>query len=209
MLDPEVLRQELDRLTSQVTKKTEQEVLEETVMAELARLGGQRVTDDSIVQEGTRLVLPATMTPHDAVDFLHQYIEAQETPHTFTKTFRFRPLDGAAAFERALRRVFGNSGIGRPTWTFFGKIPPALISVDVGLHESIQVPQGEIEVPSFEGTIELGQTRHRELGHLFQITITCPRKYKANVEGLFKVIEEELHARSIYKGKAIDGQTVP
>src|SRR5207342_1225523 len=67
----------------------------------------------------------------------------------------------------------------------------------------------ELKVPSFDGTMFVTSTTSRAYGPLFHIQVTCARKYKAHVEGLFQVIEEELEKNSIYKGKAVDGNAEP
>lgn len=190
-------------------QQTEQEQLHERILGALAELGGQRVTEDTIAREGTRMVLPATMEPRDAVLFLEAYIAQQDTETEFSRTFRYRPADGAAALERALKRVFGSAGIGKATWTFFGKQPPERRSIHVGVHETLDVPAGQVQVPSFEGTMFITASKHREYGELFHLLVRAPRKFKPHIEGLFQVIEEELKARSIYKGQAIDGQGEP
>jgi hypothetical protein len=209
LLDPEVMRAELDRLSASVRPKTDEEMLQEKVMAELGRLGGSRITEDTIERSGTKFVLPETMTTQDAVVFLQQFNEQQEAYHSFSRTFRYRPIDGAAAFERALKRVFGTTGIGRRQFSFFGSTLPEFRTVQVGPNMTMQVPWGQFEVPSFEGTITLGGQHHREYGDLFWIEVNAKRKYKAQVEGLFLVLEDELKTNSIYKGKAIDGQAEP
>jgi hypothetical protein len=206
---PRDLAAEIDKLSAAVVRKTEQQILQEKILDSLAELGHQRVTEDAIAREGTRLVIPATMTPGDAVSYLNEYIEQQETETSFPRTFQYRPNDGAAALQRALVRVFGSAGIGKATWTFFGKQPPQLRTIKIGVDETLQVPQGELKVPSFDGTMHVGESRSKAYGPLFAINVVCARKYKAHVEGLFQVIEEELQLHSIYKGKAVDGNQEP
>ncbi len=204
---PEKLR-ELIEAGAKAPKNAQQAALEAS-MAELAKLGGQHVTDESVMHAGTRLILPESMSERGAIEFLEEYIESQETETAYSRTFRYRPFDVAAAFQRALARVFGSSGVARATWTFFGKRPPELISINVGPHETLSVPWGRISVPAFNGVMSISSASHKEWGLLGAINITAPRKYKAHIEGLFNVIEEELRSASIYKGKAIDGQVEP
>lgn len=205
----EELTDQVEALSGQVKKKTDAELLQEAILGELERLGAKRVGEDAIAREGTRMVLPATMAPQDAVTFLNNYIEQQETRTRFSRKFRYRPDDGAAALERALKRVFGSAGIGKATWTFFGKEPPERRTINIGVKETLQVPAGQVNVPSFEGTMILHYQNSRELGPLFLLIVEAPRKYEAHIEGLFDVIEEELNTHSIYKGQAVDGQAEP
>jgi transitional endoplasmic reticulum ATPase len=192
--------------------KEERELIEarrQEVLSTLAELSGSSITDDKVIQKGTQLIIPESLTPAAAAEFLEEYVEREETPTEFSKTFRYRPWDGAVALHRALIRVTGTSGQPKMQWTFFGRQPPEMRSIPVSVDESISVPWGMVEVPMLEGQMVVGVNSDRTWGQLFHVHITCPRKYKAQVEGLFTVIEEELKQESIYKGKAVDGQMQP
>jgi len=186
---------------------TEQERLEAAILDALAELGGQRISDESLKREGKTLILPETMTPQDAVEYLEAYIEQQETETRFSRTFRYRPWDGAHALHQALVKVYGTAGIGKTIWTFFGPQRPEMITINIGHGRTTQVPWGAMYVPMFAGSMYLGQEKDPEVGQLFQLIIDAPRKFQPHVEGLFRVIEHELETNSIYRGKAIDGQT--
>lgn len=177
-----------------------------TILGLLAELGGGRTGDDDLSFEGRKFIVPETMTTDAAIDFLKKHKAQQEEETVFTRVFKYRPWDGAHAMQAALKRVFGTAGIAKPTQTMFGPVPPRMIDINVGPNETMQVPWGEIEVPMFDGTIELSGTRDKEHGVLFFINVTAARKYASHIQGLFRVVEEELAARSIYKGAAIDGK---
>jgi len=203
-------KRELQEIREAVlAEKTQAEKTKDAVLEKLAELGGQQLTDDNVVREGNRLILPASMTPRDAMTFLGDYIKREETETQFSKTFRYRPWDGAAALQRALIKVTGTTGIGKSTLGFFGKNPPELRTIQIGFGKETQVPWGMLAVPMFEGQMMVSGTNDRTWGPLFVVSISAPRKYRAHIEGLWKVIEEELKAFSIYKGQAIDGQTDP
>lgn len=190
------------------TAKQEQ-ASEKRLLATLAELGGKRVTDDDIVFEGTKIVLPNTMTPRSAIKFLTQHIEQQEEVTQFSRVMNYRPWDGAHAMQSALKKVFGTTGIAKATYSFFGKNPPQVITIDVGVNQQAQVPWGQIEFPILNATLYLGQSNHPEFGPLFSLTVECPRKFGGHVEGLFKAIENELREHSIYRGKSFNGATMP
>lgn len=190
-------------------KAKAEQVSEKRLLETLAELGGKRVADDDIVFEGTRIVLPATMTPRSAIKFLTQHIEQEEEETQFSRVMNYRPWDGAWAMQLALKKVFGTTGIGKATYSFFGKNPPQLITIDVGVGQQAQVPWGTIDFPILQATLNLGQSNHPEFGPLFALTVECPRKYRGHVEGLFKAIEHELREHSIYRGKAFNGATMP
>jgi ATPase family protein associated with various cellular activities (AAA) len=176
---------------------------QKTTLGLLEELAGKRFKESDITFEGTRLILPEKMAPKDAVKTLAAYIEAQEAENQFHRRFRYRPWDGAAAFERAVRKLTGMAGLALAS---FWEGPPSNISIQVGPNETLNVPWGNISIALFEGIVSLGSYRDPELGLLFSLTITAPKKYEAAIEGFFKLIEEELATGSIYRGKAFDGQ---
>jgi transitional endoplasmic reticulum ATPase len=175
----------------------------------LAAIGGSRVADEDIERRGDKLIIPERWTPKDALRFLRDHIESQEEETQFSRTFRFRPYDGARALQVALRNVFGTAGIGKPIYTFFGKQPPEMISVQVGVNRTEQVPWGALAAPLFGGTIYTGVHLDPEYGPIFSMTVETKRKYKAHVEGLFEAVAEVLRTESIYKGQAINGAEQP
>jgi transitional endoplasmic reticulum ATPase len=175
----------------------------------LEDLGDKRTTDDDVTYEGTRFVIPQTMTAKRALEFLQHHVEQQEEVHSFIRTFNFRPWDGAAAVHRALRKVTGTTGLGKAQMSFFGSTPPRMITINTGPDTQVQVPWGQIEVPVFEGTMSLDSTSSEEFGQIFVVLFDAPRKYRFAIEGLFRVIQEELESASIYKGKAIDAARDP
>lgn len=181
------------------------------VFAELDKLGALTVKDDSVQFIGEKIVLPERFSGNlpAAAKFLNQIHEQEEEEYGFSRTFKFRPWDGAAAFQRALYRVFGTSGLGKATQTMFGKIPPRLVSVQVGPNETLQVPWGEVKLPTLNAEFYLGSDVDEEYGVLFVIQVTAPRKYRARIEALFDVVQNELEERSIYRGKAFNGAETP
>jgi len=180
------------------------------ILETLRELGGKKFQQSDVTFEGTRLVIPERLSALQARKVLDSYIESQEEPTEFSRTFRFRPWDGALALKRALLSLTGTAGIPKAQFNaFFGKRPPKMVSVSSGIGQTEQVPWGTIEVPLFEGIIETGAIHDNEYGLLFAMTISCPRKFSAEIEGLFRLIQDELEHRSIYKGKAFDGQENP
>lgn len=205
--------EELDRLTQpqesetpMTTRKTKEE---NAVLKALREAGGAQFQESSIERGGTKLTLPANMTPKRAIETLKAYMEAEEETTAFNRTFNYRPWDGAAAFERTIRILTGTAGIGKATFSFFGPNPPSRHTVNVGVNDTIEVPWGTVEVPLFEGEVVLGETRDPDLGPLFHVTAYTPKKHSAAVHGMFKLIQDELEKNSIYKGKAINGGEMP
>jgi len=181
----------------------------ERILKTLAELGGKQFSEDSITFEGTRLVIPKTMTAHEAIRVLQSHIAAEETEHEFERKFRFRPWDVAAATARAIKTLTGTSGIGLAQHSFFGSTPPSMKTIEVGVGETLQVPWGSVWVELLKGTVTISGVKDPEYGLLGYIGVEAPRKMRAAVEGLFKMIEDELNRHSIYRGKAFNGNEVP
>jgi len=187
-------------------RESEQDRVTRDIMAALDALGGQNVTEDALIFQGSQFVLPANMEGDiaGAVKYLRNWAEQQKATFNFSRTFKFRPYDGAAAFERAMKRVFGSTGIGRATVTFFGSRPPEYQSIPSGAHgETIQVPWGRVEFSPIEATFVLGADIDKEFGIVFELSVEAPRKHRRRIEGFFAIVEDELNKQSLYKGKAI------
>jgi transitional endoplasmic reticulum ATPase len=180
-------------------------------LAALAQLGGATTTEDDIVFEGKKIILPATFEGDLAkvIKFLMKRREDEDSTYEFHRTFRYRPNDGAVATGVVLKRLFGMT-LGKAIQTMFRKIPPQVIDVEVGAGETEQAPWGAMELPGMDdSTLYLDSTMDEELGWVFQLHGEAPRKYRKHVEGLFNAIQYELETNSIYRGKAISGQEVP
>jgi len=190
---------------------TEQDQLKTEMLAALDKLGSASVKDDSVQFKGSAIVLPERFSGDllSAAAFLEQIHEQEEEQFAFGRTFKYRPWDGANAFQNALYRVFGTTGLGKATMTFFGKRPPQLVSIQVSPTETRQVPWGEVAMPVLDATFELDSTHDPEYGQLFRLHVTAPKKRRKALEGFFDVVQNELETNSIYKGKAFNGADDP
>lgn len=200
--------------------KSKQELAQQEVLTRLAELGAEQVADDGLTFLGDRFILPAAMEGRvdQAEQYLHEYAEQQETPFEITRTFNYRPYDVAAAFDRAMRKVFATGGMGKIQFSFFGVKLPKYRSVASGVGETIQVPEGQVELgllggryqdSDYPATFTLGQSRHKEYGLIGTVEVMAPKKHRAKIEGFFKVMEEELRTGSLYRGKAITASQQP
>lgn len=183
----------------------------EALLSVLDQIGKLTVKDDSIRFEGENIVLPERFSGDllGAAAFMQDIHKQEESKFAFGRTFNFRPWDGAAAFQRALYRVFGTVGLGKATQTMFGSIPPRLISIQVSPNETLQVPWGEVSMPTLDATFDLDTDWNEEYGTLFRVNVTAPRKHRARIETFFDIVQNELEERSIYKGKAFNGAEQP
>jgi len=180
--------------------------LQAALLRTLSDLGGRNATEDDIISEGTRLVIPAGITKIDAVKILARSIEAEEETMAFTRKFQYRCWDGANAFNSVVERFFGMMHQ-VPTQTMFGPEPPERVTINIGFNKTKQVPWGQLELPMMPGmTINLGATHDAEMGTLFCITASGPGKYRHAIEGVFVLVDKELAENSMYRGQAIDGR---
>ncbi len=183
--------------------------VDEKILNELAKLGDRKFSEDSITFEGTRLVVPSSMSAQGAVDALVSHIDAEEKTTQFDRKFKYRPWDVAAATARAIKELTGMSGVGIRTFSFFGSTPPEMKTINVSHDEVMQVPWGNLYVPLFDGTLTLSSTRDPEYGMLGVVYVECRKKHRHAVNGLFKLIENQLETASIYRGKAFNGAEDP
>jgi transitional endoplasmic reticulum ATPase len=198
-------------ITTLGQKNTQQAQLQNDALAALDALGSKTVKEDGIVFEGTRIVLPAQFDGNllAAAKFLQDQHKAEEEEFEFGRAFKYRMWDGAAAFDRSLYRVFGSTGFGKATQTFFGPQPPKRISISVSPTQTLQVPWGDVSMPLLDAVFTLGGTYDEEYGQLFYLSVVAPKKRRRALEGFFDVVEDELKQRSIYKGKAFNGAESP
>lgn len=189
--------------TASKTPTASQVALKEALEA-LMKLGGSVITEDAI-KKGDEFQIPHAMDEVQAAEFLLQQAEAKKQVVEVHKTFPYRPLDGAVGAYNAIVKAFGTV-LHKGSRGFFGENPPQYVDVEVAHGETIQVPWGRLLIPAIPGCdLELHGSRDPELGEVFVIVGSVQRRYRAAVEGLFLMIEEELRLNSIYKGKAIDG----
>lgn len=192
-------------------ERTENERVREQILGTLETLGRLTVGEDDLIFEGTKFVLPSNMKGDvgQAVSYLEDWIEQQSKTFKFSRTFNYRPWDGAAAFDRAMKKVFGTSGVGTATMTMFGPEPPEYRTVEVATNETIQVPWGRVRFSPLDATFALGGGASEEYGLIFNVGVEAPRKNRAHVEAFLQVVDDELRANSIYRGKAFNGSLEP
>lgn len=201
---------QLAEIQAQMQPKSRQQQAQDAILQKLDELSGEQVSDDAVVFRGAQFVLPEVLDGDLAkgVDFLRQIAQAEEAEFNFNRTYNYRPNDGAAAFQRAMLRVFGTSGVGKRTYTLFGSHPPEYISIAVGVDQQLQVPWGEITFSPLKAVFQLGAVGSPD-GPLFYVGVEAPKKHRRRIDGFLRVVEDELKTRSIYRGKAIDASDTP
>ena len=192
--------------TKKSPKKLEAERRAESLEA-LAVLGGKLLGEEDILFSGSKFVLPAHVDLSGAIQFLTQRRDDEENAVQFSRTFPYRPYDGARATMLAIKEAFGFT-VGHEIRHFFGRDLPQMVDIKTGPREDDreQVPWGAMKLPGLKGAVlHLMAAKDKELGQIFQIVVEAPRKYRFHIEGLFKLVSKHLETDSIYRGKAIDG----
>ena len=187
-------------------KRSQEEVDRADALQQLAVLGGKLTKSEDITFRGTKFVLPEHLDLEGAIEVLEERREAEETVNRFVRAFNYRPMDGAIATGKAIRQACGFT-LGKTLYSFFGRTPPTFIDVEVGFNKIEQAPWGAMQMPGLENTVlYLGNTKHPQLGMIFELVIEAPLKYKHHVEGLFILVQEFLDRESIYRGKAVTSE---
>lgn len=188
-----------------------QKLANKAVLSALRKAGGGNVNrDDLVTREGIKYVIPAAATLIEASKFLRKLAEDQEEETVFMRVFKARPWDGAYCAFRSMKEVFGAVAHVAKDMGFWGKQKPAMISIPVGPGRNEQVPWGHFHLPGLEGcTISFDSAFDEDDGLLFRIVVEGPKKYRAEIEGLFNLVEAAIQEGSIYRGQAIDGGEKP
>lgn len=210
----EAVTKDTDRKLAEAKRKlspTEAQKHEDNIINALGELGGARARDTTVsFGRGFQLPVEYQDNLEGAVEYLASYVESQEAQTEYSRTFMRRPWDGAVCMVNAMQKNFGTTGKQRGINTIFFRQPPELRTIPTGPHgETTQVPWGLMEFPLFRGTLNCGSQNHKTYGQLFHLTVRAAKKHASQVEGFFKLVEEECEKHSIYQGKAIDGQDTP
>jgi len=164
--------------------------------------------DPDIGYDGKKIILPdqpGKMGLREAAKLLNRKAEDEETEMDVYETIEAFPLDGAVAFVKAMKELYGwASPI--PTMTFFGPQAPKLVTVEIApLDESpnfVQVPWGEFTIPGIENSIQTG-AKMTPTGPVFQVYGSVKKREQGILRELADKAREILKTSSIYKGKAI------
>jgi len=197
--------------------KSAQAKAENAALVELARLGGEMFREDDIERGGSKLRLPETMTFQQVIDFLYAKIaEGEEHITLGPRVMNYRPWDVGYAVNRAFRKAFGAVTI---RGGFFGTAVQEVPSGPNG--EFVSVPWGSFAIPFLPNvSFRVGGERSPEFGLVGSMTASGPLnaeipfggkvvKLASIVEGVFKLVEEELKTASLYRGKAFTAEEMP
>jgi len=182
----------------------------EEVNAFLRSRSKRHVTAEDAVlyHDSEKIALPAKpkkMTYAEGAAFLAKQAEAEEEMYEFGEEFMCRPMDGAYAFSRVMKDLYGMTAIGKAIHGWGGTQLPELKTVHVSPTQDLQVPWGLMEWPPWKAQFMLGERIDRNYGYAFAIRGAAKKKYEGEIQELFRMVHEYLKADSIYKNKALEG----
>lgn len=180
------------------------------VLGKIPGVGGKIITGEEVAfHPGAKIMIPEGMTYGKAFDILKRLEKQAEEETEFTRMFRYRPDDGGYATAQVIKERWGLA-LGKATYSMFGKNPPEMRTINIGVNETMQVPWGHMEVPTLPGlTLFIGEARDNDYGTIFGLRATGPQKYRDEIEGFFDDVEQYLKTNSIYRGRAIVGSNDP
>jgi len=161
--------------------------------------------DISIKREGLEIICPPNITNRELIQYIKQKDEMEEKVVNIVFDLDGYPTDGLIALFRAMRHVFGFTGLsGNKTMT--GEAPPVMLDIPTGYDENgkqtfEQATLGKIEPPMFQGGFLQAQIN----GDGPKLTVVA--QVKSKFTDKVNLVKEEamrfLKEQSIYKGRPI------
>ena len=178
----------------------------------LRDLAGGRVTIESAFEyrsdDSIKIALPSKpkkMKTRDAAKALVKQAEAEEELHSYSEDFMCTPPDGAYAFNRVLKDLYGTTPLGKTLRTMFGRQLPEMKTVHISPSEVLQVPWGLVQFPALEAEFYLVERRDKDFGWAFQIHGQAKKTFEAEIQGIFLLVHQYLKDNSIYRNTALVG----
>lgn len=150
---------------------------------------------------GDKFVIPQDMDYDEAIESLMRQRDEENTDVSVQEAVQAFPLDGAVAFQKALKEKYGWANL-VPTPGFFGPQPPSMIGVEIAFGQTLQIPWGRCMVPKVTGFLATGWKEDNGMP-IFNLTATVKRRYEKTVAEIAKRIREIVAAESIYRGQAV------
>jgi transitional endoplasmic reticulum ATPase len=154
-----------------------------------------------VVNEGQRIILPEGMSLTRGIEALTREKNYQEETTGISANIDCLLPDGLHAFYLACKEQFGYIH-GKSIVDWFGITPPSMMTIQTGLHTSVSVPWGRMELPGIIGWLQTGWSRNNDGRVIFQITGEVKRKHEPVVQELIALTKKIVQERSIYKAKA-------
>jgi hypothetical protein len=173
----------------------------------ILRPGGHEPLANHDDPQEKRVLKPREMPTRDVITIATRVAEAEEEMNVSSRTYRYRPLDGAVAVHNVLFKTFG-AVLQKKSWF----VQPQTINVEVapGVHQ--QVEWGQLVLPPQFGAdaiLVVGETRTDEHGLVLNLAARTTKRTMGEIEVLFDLVQDELDAHSIYRGQAITASDQP
>lgn len=206
------------------TKTVEQQDAVREILNALANVAGKTLTQDdpilefpktspvSVAAHERRIGIPEETTVPKAIEILTEHQaglkEVTQVKHEFDARFE----EVMVATQRVLRRAFGTVGRGKKIESFFGSEPPRTQNFVVGLDSNgDKIVEYSIPVSPFafaplgtNAVIHPTYWNHPQYGMLGALVFEVRKANVPAVEGIVKLINDEIRANSIYKGRVLE-----
>jgi transitional endoplasmic reticulum ATPase len=163
----------------------------------------KKITDLVDIREhGDQLLIPEGMSYDRAITVIQRQKEYESQKVNITENIPGFVWDAAICLQRVMNERFGWVTAAAEKDSF-GENPPQLISVNVGVGKTEQVPWGQFEIPNIEGTIQTGMGVDEHGKKVFQINATVKRRFTEVIKEIAQLTRERLKTDSIYRSHAI------
>jgi transitional endoplasmic reticulum ATPase len=155
-------------------------------------------------RNGARVEPPKGLSYREMIVQLGKQAEEEERTVAVDERVDAFVLEGAYAFQSALKEKFGWVGLRPiPPKSFFDAgEEPKTIEVPVGPNETVPVIWGRVVIPGINGYLETGYKYH-DGRFYFSVTGEVQQKFMPQVRELLALTQQHIKANSIYKGKAV------
>ena len=154
--------------------------------------------------ENKAIVVPEKMGLRDAAKWLIKQDDSENQWIRIYEPIEGHPLDAALALNKALMQVFGWVDL-VATPNMFGSTPPSMITVSTGprVEDSVQVPWGRMEIPSFQGGhLSTALTTGANGSPILVVTGEVMRRNESECMEVTRLARVFLREQSVFKGKA-------
>src|ERR1700744_5629885 len=157
--------------------------------------------DITVERVGDKLIVPEHLSFVDAMAALQRRHEEENQDINVNHQFLMTPPEGALAFLKTLRELFG---FVNPTSTpgFFGPKPPEFLAVDVGPGKTEMIPMGRLRLPGISGWIEPSY-QFVEGNPRFMFHGIVKGKDKNAIQRIADRMRELVKEDSLYRGQAM------
>lgn len=153
----------------------------------------------SLVEEGTKIIVPKGMSKTEAIKWLEKMEADDQTTIQPSVQLPCHPNDGLWALHQSLAAKYGWVDA-VPTESFFGRQPPSFTTLEVAPGKFEQVLTGQFKLPGISGIFAVGGAMTPQ-GPVFTLYAEIKKKHQAIFDEIAEATREYLRTNSIYRGK--------